>query len=65
MSKAEQWKKHFRSMAKGHTPLEKIYGHGLGNSRNGKSIYKVNQQGSGVGSLTTTVSPVAQGLAKA
>ena len=57
-------------MAKGHTPLEKIYvfnqkGRGLGNSRNGKIMYKVNQQGSGVGSLTTLVSPVAQGLAQA
>ena len=28
-------------------------------------MYKVNQQGSGVGSLTTMVSPVAQGLAQA
>ena len=70
MSKVEQWKEHFHSMAKGHTPLEKIYvlnqkGCGLGNSRNGKIMYKVNQQGSGVGSLTTLVSPVAQGLVQA
>ena len=70
MSKVEQWKEHFCSMAKGHTPLEKIYvlnqkGRGLGNSRNGKIMYKVNQQGSGVGSLTTLVSPVAKGLAQA
>ena len=70
MSKVEQWKEHFHSMAKGHTPLEKIYvlnqkGCGLGNSRNGKIMYKVNQQGSGVGSLTTLVSPVTQGLAQA
>ena len=28
-------------------------------------MYKVNQQGSGVGSLTTLVSPVAQGLTQA
>ena len=70
MSKVEQWKEHFHSMAKGHTPLEKNYvlnqkGRGLGNLRNGKIIHKVNQQGSGVGSLTTMVSPVAQGLAQA
>ena len=70
MSKVEQWKEHFHSMAKGHTPLEKIYvlnqkGCGLGNSRNGKIMYKVNQQGSGVGSLTTLVSPVTQGLTQA
>ena len=70
MSKVEQWKEHFCSMAKGHAPLEKNYvlnqkGRGLGNSRNGKIIYKVNQQGSGVGSLTTMVSPAAQGLTEA
>ena len=65
MSKVEQWKEHFCSMAKGHTPLEKIYvlnqkGCGLGNLRNGKITHKVKQQGSGVGSLTTMVSPFAQ-----
>ena len=61
MSKVEQWKEHFHSMVKGHTSLEKIY---VLNQK-GKIMYKINQQGSGVGSLTTLVSPVAQGLAQA
>ena len=66
MSQIEQWKSHFKAMAKGQTPLNEIHvlhqrGKGLGNSRNGKILYRISQKGAG----PSVISPVVQGIAQA
>ena len=66
MSQIEQWKSHFKAMAKGQTPLNEIHvlnqrGRGLGNSRNGKILYQISQKGVG----PSVISPVVQGIAQA
>ena len=65
----DKWTHHYESMAKGEIPFEDMYvlnqqGHGLGNHKRSKVIYKIQKSGQELIS-PKIISPVAQGIDQA
>ena len=58
---SDNWKNHFKNMAKGKVSLLQKR-HGLGTNSNGKVVYYVKSQ---YGSGTVNISPVQQGIQQA